>query len=111
MNKAGLLSYPIFFTTGLHRLIFQENILNDISLCITKLFHRVSQKLIINHLVNIILLVSKLKTVIVLLVVKKNTFLDRLTASNLLHKSKMDMVLQKSWQMPIIVTIILFDLL
>lgn len=64
-----------------------------------------------HQLVNIILLVSNLRFFAFFLCVQIITILDRFPARKLVQQAVMDIVLQKSRQMPEVPSLILLDLL
>lgn len=112
MLEGSLAAAGIFFAENPVIKVVQNKLINSISLFFTQLSCR--EKLIHLHSFKSIILVSNffnLTGIAIIICIQTTVILNRLSASNLLQKSVMDMVLQQSGQMPEVPSVILLDLL
>ena len=111
MQVGSFVAYLMFFAIFFNCHIRFLHSVNNIALLICKTFEGKLHGLTVLHLSNSIKFVSNLQSIAFFLCVQIIAILDRFPARKLVQQSEMDMVLQKSRQMPEVTSVILIDLL
>lgn len=111
MQVGSFVAYLMFFAIFFYCHVRFLHGVNNITLFIRKTFEGKLHGLIVLHLSNSIKFFGNLHSIAFFLCVQIIAILDRFPTRKFMQQSVMDMVLQKSRQMPEVASVILFDLL